>query len=409
MAKDTKYIRKRKRKYGAAYLVDIPYKDENGESKHFTQTVKVAEFGSDQKALLAAQKIRNDALQDIAAGKFRTVFPTVGYLYNRKFDLMPMAISTKAKQDSIYSHSIEVYKDIPIDKITIADIQACVNKFAQDHSDDGVQRCLSIWRQLYKAAAILECNVSDKTTGVVLPKSKYVVQHKSVDLEDGEFQKISDALIEIGDYDAMGIYFLLQIMFFTGCRPAEALALRRSDIHDKYITVNKQIGSTYTERLQEVPTKTAKSFRKIPVPIALVPILNDLLSWSQHDLLLANADGSVRDINLISDFLMRLSRRIGVHFFLYKLRHQMSTDLISAGDPIAARDILGHSSFSMSLDYARSTDDQLYEAINNRRPAEKQPKNESHSQPQTAMIRHYQIMRLNTAFRLVLLIKSGIF
>ena len=44
MAKDTKYIRKRKRKYGSAYLVDIPYVDENGVQKHYTATVKIPEY-----------------------------------------------------------------------------------------------------------------------------------------------------------------------------------------------------------------------------------------------------------------------------------------------------------------------------------------------------------------------------
>lgn len=62
MAKDMKYIRKRKRKYGYAFLIDIPFTDENGVVKHFTETVKLPDFPNEKSALLAAQKIRNDVL-----------------------------------------------------------------------------------------------------------------------------------------------------------------------------------------------------------------------------------------------------------------------------------------------------------------------------------------------------------
>ena len=65
MAKDTKYIRKRKRKYGTAYLIEIPYKDEEGAQKRYTATVKVLDFGDEKTAMIAAQRIRNEALNDI--------------------------------------------------------------------------------------------------------------------------------------------------------------------------------------------------------------------------------------------------------------------------------------------------------------------------------------------------------
>ena len=49
------------------------------------------------------------------------------------------------------------------------------------------------------------------------------------------------------------------------------------------------------------------------------------------------------------------------------LRHLMSTELLHKGNSVIARDLLGHTFFSMTLDYARSTDKQLYEAIKDRK------------------------------------------
>ena len=56
MAKDTKYIRKRKRKYGYAFLIDIPFVDEEGTNRHFTETIKIIEFDGKKKPLCCMLK-----------------------------------------------------------------------------------------------------------------------------------------------------------------------------------------------------------------------------------------------------------------------------------------------------------------------------------------------------------------
>ena len=49
------------------------------------------------------------------------------------------------------------------------------------------------------------------------------------------------------------------------------------------------------------------------------------------------------------------------------LRHQLSTDLFSNGTPAnVIRDIMGHESASMSLDYAVSNEKDRIKAMNNR-------------------------------------------
>ena len=407
MAKDLKYIRKRKRKYGFAYLVDIPFSDELGNSKHFTRTVKISDYGSDAAALTVAQRIRNEALADIQSGKIKIAFPTVRSLYESKFKLMPLASSTVDKQNSIFLHSASDLLDKPIDKVTIADIQSCVNAFALDHSDDGVHRFVSIWRQIYKVCQILEYPVTDKTTAIVIPKSKRVTQKKEVTLSAGELQIILDDLASSGKYNDRAIWYMLNIMYYTGCRPAEALALRRKDVGDTHISINKQIGSTSSRKLQEVPTKTAGSYRKVPIAHDLRPILDDLINWSSHDLLLARSDGTPLNISRVSSRLAYISKQHGIHFFSYKLRHQMSSDLMHAGDSVVARDLLGHSSFAMTLDYARSSDDQLYDAIAFRKLAEPQPKIKNTQPPSMDPYKTYSLMRFKAVLSLCIMEKAG--
>lgn len=180
MSKDTKYIRKRRRKYGYAFLIEIPFQDENGNARRFTETVKVVDYGSEKTALLAAQKIRNDALHDIQSGKLRRSFPTVGNLYRRKWQLMPLSVNTREKQDAIFNKAILPYENTLINDLTVEDIQLCVNQYAESHSDDAVSRLMTVWRQIFKACTILGYDVPDKTQAVIVPKSKVVTQPKNM-------------------------------------------------------------------------------------------------------------------------------------------------------------------------------------------------------------------------------------
>ena len=84
----------------------------------------------------------------------------------------------------------------------------------------------------------------------------------------------------------------------------------------------------------------------------------------------------------------------------------MSTELLHAGNSVIARDLLGHTSFSMTLDYARSTDDQIRAAISGRSLAENQPKNIRQKQPPAAIYRQYAILRIIAVLRFLSLFKA---
>ena len=408
MAKNMKYIRKRKRKYGFAFLIDIPFTDENGVVKHFAETVKLPDFPNEKSALLAAQKIRNDALIGIQSGKLKRSLPTVNNLYKRKWDLLPMSINTHEKQDAIYAVLKPIYGDKKLSDILVADIQESLNTYAETHSQDAVKRMLTVWRQIYKCALMLGYEISDKTAAIVLPKSKVVSKRRNVQMRQEDFFTVLNGLLEYGgseSYDNRGIWFMLQIMYFTGCRPAEALALTADDLQGDYIRINKSVGSTSSAKRQIVPPKTESSERMIPVAPDLKPILRDLKRWSHHEYLLADESGNLRDIDQVSNQIHLVARKHGVQFNAYMLRHLMSTELLHRGDSVVARDLLGHTSFSMTLDYARSTDQDLLSAVSDLR-AEKQPKKRRLSQPETAALRQYLIFRFAADARFLAVLRA---
>lgn len=406
MAKDLKYIRKRKRKYGTAFLIEIPYKGEEGTQKRFTATVKVLDYGDEKTALIAAQRLRNEALNDIQSGKLKRSFPTIKSLYRQKWELMPLSINTHEKQDAIYNSAILPLENKYIDDVTVSDIQLSVNRYAEDHSQDAVSRLMTVWRQIFKCALILGYDIPDRTEAVIVPKSKIVTQHRDVRMNTDDFLTVLEALKESGRYNDRVIYYMLLIMYYTGCRPAEALALTADDISDMYIRINKAVGSTKDKKRQIVPTKTESSVRRLPIASELIPVLNDLKNWSKHSHLLAFEFGELADIDEVSDTINKIAKKKHVHFNAYMLRHLMSSELLHKGDSVIARDLLGHTSFSMTLDYARSTDQQILEAVAGRSLAESQPKNKSHQSPSVTMNRIYQIFRFCAVVRFCAYLKA---
>lgn len=399
--KDLKYIRKRVRKYGTAYLIDIPYNSDTGELRHFTRTVKAIDYGDEKTALIAAQKLRNDALNDINSGKLRRSYPTLKMLYDAKWEILSLTVKTKERHDSIYAQAIAPIERTYIDQLTSADIQLSLNQYAETHSDDQVQRLMTIYRQFYRTAYILGYDVTDQTRAVIRPKSKIVSKKKPADMTIEDFRKILDGLLVYDgfeSYDRRCIWFILMIMYYTGVRPAEAMALTADDIHPDYIDINKRVGSTRKEKRTIVPNKTEESDRRIPITPELRQILDQLLQWSKNKYLLACEDGSLWEIDQMSNLVYAVARKEHVKFNAYMLRHKMSTDLLHRGDPVIARDLLGHTSFSMTLDYARSTDEQIRSAMI-QRTAEIQPKKKSLDKPAETTRKIYQIYRLCAVMR----------
>ena len=173
-----------------------------------------------------------------------------------------------------------------------------------------------------------------------------------------------------------------------------------------YIRINKAVGSTKDKKRQIVPTKTESSVRRLPIASELIPVLDDLKKWSKHKYLLAFESGELADIDEVSDTINKIAKKKHVRFNAYMLRHLMSSELLHKGDSVIARDLLGHTSFSMTLDYARSTDQQILEAVAGRSLAENQPKNKSHKSPSVTTKRLYQIFRFCAAVRFCAYLKA---
>lgn len=341
----------------------------------FSESIKVSDFDTPKQAMEFAKRLRDETLTKMRTGYTVSKFPTVEELYHSSHELFKVRIKTIRKHDYYYKDGISMYGDKEINEITSADIQTSINQYAKNHTKKQVAGLLAVWRNIYKCCAMKNVNVIDRTVPVVIPDCKES-KPKSKDISAADFQIFCDTLLEYGTpsvenrYNNQALYYACQVMYYTGLRPAETFALTGSDINltAGYISVNKASHSTYDSVLELDRVKTEYSKRNVPIHNDLKPVLAECLQWSKHQILFSDFYGNLMDIDDLSDKVYKVAKKAGVQFNMYRLRHQFATDEINNGTPLTVvRDLMGHASGSMSLDYATSNETDRMNAINNRK------------------------------------------
>lgn len=367
------YICERISKAGTHSLqINIRHKS----GKTFRKSIRIDEFSTPKEAMDFAKKLKNDVLQKMDTGYTVKTPTTVKELFDKSFELLPVRIKTKDRHSAFYNKGIAKYGNVRITDIKRADVQASINEYACTHTKRQTQGLLSIWRRIYDTCALLEISVIDRTKGVKIPECvEGKPRPKTISPED--LQIFLDALLDYnsasltGSYYCHAIYYGIQIMRYCGLRPAETFGLLKDDINliTRTISINKAIHSTQESRLDFGKTKTEKSVRLVPIPDALFPILKECLEWSRNDILLADYQGNLIPIDDIDCTIAHIrKKRKTPYFTMYMLRHGFSTDMFAEGvNPAVIRDLMGHTSSTMSLDYAVSSEADRVTAINNRK------------------------------------------
>ena len=343
----------------------------------YRKTLNMKDYSDEKEALKIAKRIRDKKLVEMSAGYTVNNYDTVYDIYQKTFDLLPVRQKTVQRHSYYYKLAIQPYGSKPIDKVTSADIQKSINEYAKTHKRMQTGGVLAVWRRIYKTAAMMNINIPDRTQSVIIPECvpdnprKIEISAEDLDIFLETLQEYNSASRE-GRYQSQCIYFAVQVMRYCGLRPAETFALTREDIcitseESGYITINKAAHSTINSRLEIGAAKTKKSNRTVPIPSDLVPIMRECLSWSKYEFIFADIHGNLQDIDTVGVYVHNVAKKAKVQFNLYMLRHQFSTDLIRSGvNPAVIRDLMGHESARMTLDYAVSYEDDRRQAVDNR-------------------------------------------
>lgn len=369
---DNSGIYERKSKSGISLQIILRY-GKGKDRKSFTKTIKVSDYPDKKSAYVVARMIRDKARIDISAGKaLDNTVPNVKWFFEKELELSGLSIKTKAKHRVLYKYSIAQFEDVPLNKIKTSDIQQSIVEYAENHSNDSIQRLVSVWRSIYHAALMLEYEITDKTIALKNVKSKVVSIPRSTATDVETFNLFCDELLKYNSKDGVpckrsqDIWYMLQIMRWTGCRTAEVLALNWDDFdaENKTLYINKSVGSTGTETRKIITTKTVESIRYVPCTDELIVILNSLRDYSSTSPMIIEQDGKPYEINDVSNHIMLVSKKCGIKFNAYMLRHLFSTTLYREGvNQAVIRDLMGHTSSSMTLGYANTSEEDRKKAI----------------------------------------------
>lgn len=378
--KKEKYIVEKKMKKGVCFEVNFKYYDKNGVKQTYSNSFHEIEYGSKSLAFKAAvndrDKIRN--ILNTTGIKIKRV-PTLAEVYEEKKKIFMLSEETNRKYDVLFRNYLSDLSDVPIDKIKARDISISLNKMIEK-SQDEINRLFGLWKKIYHTAVMNDYVYVDMTLKVQVPVSEKIVIPKDVNMTCS-IDDVFDALMNYGysddtKYNCKVLAYAFRINYYMGMRPAELFALTRSDFDlvNKTVNIDKSIGTKKTDKSPETnrpekvikKTKTISSIRKIPLPDICIGDVVEVLKFAKFEHVFKRYDGNLMHSDYYSTLVLNASKKAGIKFNAYMLRHNFATELtLNKVDMRTIQELMGHTSSTMTLSYARSTDEIKREVINN--------------------------------------------
>lgn len=378
--KPEKYIKQRySNRTGLwSFQVSITYTDPDGRTTSFNETFAEKNYLSARQAWDEAIAFRNARIKELKTTgslyKSPASPPTVQQVFERSFELFPLARSTRHQRE-LHCKYIKDYLQTPITAIRSSDIQITLNALRTTKSDKIIRDVCGLWKRIIQTAIMDDLINNDPMLKVKLPKSDRPAPNRDQRTDMKAFLTIVNSLSKItgnrkNDWDRWIIVKMLWFIAYTGCRPAEALARKKSDIDWDGMVINMatSIGSTEDEDNAIKRTKNDGSIRTLPIPPKLIPTLRELCDRQPDEFLFAFYGGAMPTTKHISSMINYRATALGVTFSMYRLRHLFSTDMLDAGVDIrTVMELMGHVSPSTTLSYARSDMGKKRQAIENRK------------------------------------------
>lgn len=263
----------------------------------------------------------------------------------------------KAKQNLEFR--CQSFKVKPMDRITRKDLAEWrLWLVGSGFSTNTKNQCISFVRGVYGFASAF---YGIDNIAILLKrakKSNEEVLHEMQVWSPDEFKKFRDA---VSDYPIYQIYF--DVLYWTGMRRGEAIALQCSDLSDDgWINIHHSQRSA-TEGLK--PTKTKQS-RKVH----LVGWLNDELQpLRQVGGYLFGGDDSLAPTTIDHIFKLGIKNSGVKKIRLHDLRHSFATNAINNGvNIVAVSKYLGHSTIEQTIKtythLLKESDDALLDVMN---------------------------------------------
>ena len=227
------------------------------------------------------------------------------YIALKENILSPTTISGYRKYKNT---SLSGLCDVLIKDLTQQDVQAYVNKLALTLSPKSVHNAHGL------LSAVVKIYAPELHLNTTLPK----IQKKIKQIPEVEevWRAIYKTEIELPCLLAMWCSF----------RMSEVRGLKKSDIHDNIITIERTIVNADNEHIEKNSTKTIESTRQIELPDYIMSLINALPEDQEYITL-------IKDHALYMRFTRLLERKGVQHMSFHDLRHLNASIMLMLGIP----------------------------------------------------------------------------
>ena len=354
-------------------LVKFTYKV-GEQRKTYTKTFNVADYPSYTACLNEACKHRDIMRAQLLTGFVPDTKMTCDELIGIYKAKKHMAASSAKVFDSNYTRYIQPeYGSRYINDISPLEVEDNLNALVRTCSQNVIDRLFNIWGAIFSTARKLRVITINPMEEVEKPKSRYFPEERTAKATtDEDVHALINALMDAGRnekerYDYTLLAYMVILVRQTGIRPQEATAVCRSniDLDNMILRIDRTYGSDEDGRAI-VGAKTATSVRNIPLTETAANALQHVMAMSANEYVFMRFKGKLFTSSNISNCFNHVRGKCGLNpVSLYTLRHQFSSDLITANvDPRSVMELMGHNNVNTTLGvYARSNPDIMRNAV----------------------------------------------
>lgn len=295
-----------------------------------------------------------DAKSEMASGLVLSDNTTFGSYADKWLNIYKASKSIQTK--NMYIRVFHYFSDIwqvPIKKVNRMMLQQIVNDNS-DHPRTCEQILLTL-KQIFRSAQ--DDGLTGRSPCVSIELPRHVPQEKRA-LTDEEKLKLRSAVLQPQER------LLLLLLYGTGCRPAEAYALNKSDFDFKTgtIYINKSVKYDH-QRFHSVDApKTNASIRYVYVSEPIMRSLKHIIDKLPYDNVLGGDDGRILNKDKYETIFKHILKKSGLKdsgITQYSFRHNFATECYY--NDVSLKECqrqMGHKSYKMILEVYSHLDQQ---------------------------------------------------
>lgn len=290
-----------------------------------------------------------------------TTFKEVAELWLTSYKLTVQDRTYKDTESAIERYLYPKFGDRPIADITRLECQQAVNDWYLKYS--AFNALINKTSRIFKYAITLDMTKTNPMESVIKPKRKDTDKRVKVYTKQDFNTLMAYLKADQNNYKGRFMYTLIRVLFYTGLRVNEALALEWSDIdfEAKTLNIDKSL-KLFDKMLIIGRPKTKSSVAVLPIDEQTLQILKMWRAYKKESRLaigltgeppiFSSRKGDWYYASNVYKHLKKATKNAGVPFYgIHVTRHTHASLLIEAGANLKeVQTRLRHSSITMTMD-----------------------------------------------------------